>query len=160
VSEGAGRDGQRVRFRAVADAATGAVAGKGAGEQSLARKLCRRLDEGWLLIADRDFFNWAGRCTAAGSGAALLWRVRADLTLPALDLLPDGSCRSALMNPKVRGKARQVLIEAARAGKGPDEDQARYVRVIEHEVPDREGDGKGEVIASSSRSVPTRRSCR
>ncbi len=28
-----------------------------------------------------------------------------------------------------------------------DEDQARYVRVIEYEVPDRDGDGKGEVIA-------------
>ena len=44
---------------AVADAAMGGVAGKGAGEQSLARKLYRRLDEDWLLIADRNFFNWA-----------------------------------------------------------------------------------------------------
>src|SRR5216684_1342431 len=43
----------------VADAAMGAVAGKGAGEQSLARKLYRRLEEDWLLIADRNFFNWA-----------------------------------------------------------------------------------------------------
>src|SRR5229473_1724791 len=39
----------------VADAAMGAVAGKGAGEQSLARKLYRRLEEDWLLIADRNF---------------------------------------------------------------------------------------------------------
>ena len=42
----------------VADAAMGGVAGKGTGEQSLARKLYRRLDEDWLLIADRNFFNW------------------------------------------------------------------------------------------------------
>ena len=55
---------------AVVDAAMGGVAGKGAGEQSLARKLYRRLDEDWLLIADRNFFNWADWCTAAGSGAA------------------------------------------------------------------------------------------
>ena len=132
---------------AVADAAMGAVAGKGAGEQALARKLYRRLDEDWLLIADRNFFNWADWCTAADSGAQLLWRVKADLTLPVLELLPDGSYSSVLVNPKIRGKARQALIEAARAGQDLDEDQARYVRVIEYEVPDRDGDGKGEVIA-------------
>jgi hypothetical protein len=62
-------------------------------------------------------------------------------------VLPDGSCSSVLVNPKVRGKARQALIEAARAGQDLDEDQARYVRVIEYEVPGRDGDGKGELIA-------------
>ena len=125
----------------------GAVARKGAGEQSLARKLYRRLEEDWLLIADRNFFNWADWCTAADSGAALLWRVKADLTLPVLALLPDGSYSSVLVNPKVRGKARQALIESARAGEDLDQGQARYVRVVEYEVPDRDGDGKGEVIA-------------
>src|SRR6266516_2457842 len=119
---------------AVADAAMGGVAGKGAGEQSLARKLYRRLEEGWLLIADRNFYNWADWCTATDSGAQLLWRVKADLTLPVLDLLPDGSYSSVLVNPKARGKARQQLIDAARAGKDLGEDQARYVRVIEYEV--------------------------
>ena len=131
----------------VAEVAMGAVAGKGAGEQSLARTLYPRLDDGWLLIADRNFFNWADWCTAADTGAALLWRVKADLTLPVLDLLPDGSYSSVLVNPKVRGKARQALIKAARAGQDLDEDQARYVRIIEYEVPDRDGDGKGELIA-------------
>jgi len=132
---------------AVAGAAIGGVAGKGAGEQSLARQLYPRLEEGWLLIADRNFYNWADWCAAADSGAALLWRVKADLGLPVLDLLPDGSYRSALISPKASGKARQQLIEAARAGEDLDEDQARYVRVIEYEVPDRDGDGKGEIIA-------------
>jgi hypothetical protein len=132
---------------AVVDAAMGGVAGKGAGEQSLARKLYRRLEEDWLLIADRNFFNWADWCTAADSGAALLWRVKADLTLPVLEILPDGSYRSVLVNPKIRGKARQALIEAARAGQDLDEDQARHVRVVEYQVPDRAGDGNGEVIA-------------
>jgi hypothetical protein len=132
---------------AVADAAMGAVAGKGAGEQALARTLYRRLEEDWLLIADRNFFNWADWCAAADSGAQLLWRVKADLTLPVLDLLPDGSYSSVLVNPKIGGKARQRLIEAARAGEDLETDQARRVRVIEYEVPDRKGDGKGEVIA-------------
>ena len=132
---------------AVADAEMGGVAGKGTGEQALARKLYRRLDEDWLLIADRNFYNWADWCAAADSGAALLWRVKADLTLPVLELLPDGSYSSVLVNPKIRGKARQALIGAARAGEDLEEDQARYVRVIEYTVPDRDGDGKGELIA-------------
>jgi hypothetical protein len=132
---------------AMVDAEIGGVAGKGAGEQSLARKLYRRLEADWLLIADRNFFSWAGWCAAADSGAALLWRVRADLTLPVLELLPDGSYRSVLVNPKTSGKARRVLIEAARAGEDLGEDEARHVRVIEYEIPDRDGDGRGELIA-------------
>jgi hypothetical protein len=89
---------------AVVEAAIGGVAGKGAGEQSLARKLYRRLDEDWLLIADRNFFNWADWCTAADPGAQLLWRVKADRSLPVLRLLPDGSYSSVLVNPKMAAK--------------------------------------------------------
>ena len=128
-------------------AAIGPVASKGSGEQSLARRLYRRLEEDWLLIADRNFYGWQDWCAAADTGAALLWRVKADLRLPVLHLLPDGSYRSALVNPKITGKARQKLLEAARAGEDLDEEKARYVRVIEYEVPDRDGDGKGELIA-------------
>jgi hypothetical protein len=126
-------------------AAIGPATSKGSGEQSLARGLYPRLEEGWLLIADRNFYNWAGWCTAADTGAALLWRVKADLTLPVLEILPDGSYRSVLVSPKVRGPARAKLTEAARAGQDLDPGQARHVRVIEYEVPDR--DGQDELIA-------------
>ncbi len=64
---------------AVADARIGGMAGKGAGEQSLARPMLRQLAEDWLLIADRNFYNWDDWCTAADTGAALLWRVKSDL---------------------------------------------------------------------------------
>jgi hypothetical protein len=122
-------------------AAVGPVAGKGAGEQSLARQLWPRLEEDWLLIADRNFYNWADWCAAAGTGAALLWRVRSDVRLPALELLPDGSFRSVLIHPKLaKDKARAPLIEAALRGEDLDQEQARYVRVIEYEVPGRDGD--------------------
>ena len=106
-----------------------------------------RLEEDWLLIADRNFYNWADWCAAADTGAALLWRVKADLRLPVLELLPDGSYRSVLVSPKIKGKARQQLLQAARRGEDLDPDKARRVRVIEYEVPDRDGDGKGELIA-------------
>jgi hypothetical protein len=133
---------------AMVDAAIGPVAGKGAGEQPLARPMLARLAEDWLLIADRNFYNWEDWCTAADTGAALLWRAKADLRLPVLELLPDGSYRSVLISPKVRGsKARGQLIEAARRGEDLDPGTARAVRVIEYEIPDRDGDGTGELIA-------------
>jgi hypothetical protein len=131
---------------AVVDAEMGGITGKGSGEQTLARRLYRRLAEDWLLIADRNFYNWADWHTAADAGAQLLWRVKADLRLPVLEFLPDGSYTSVLINPKIRGKARQALIEAARAGRDLDPGQARLVRVVEYTVPDRDGDGKDELI--------------
>jgi Transposase DDE domain len=72
--------------------------------------------------------------------------VKADLRLPVLELLPDGSYCSVLVRPKASGRARAALLAAARAGQDLDQDQARCVRVIEYQVPDRDGDGKGEVI--------------
>ncbi len=74
-------------------AAIGPCTSKGSGEQSLARTLYPLLDEDWLLIADRNFYNWQDWCTAADTGAALLWRVKPDLILDPLEFLPDGSYR-------------------------------------------------------------------
>ena len=128
------------------DAEIGGVAGAGSGEQTLARRLYGRLGDDWLLIADRNFYNWADWKAAAASGAQLLWRVKADLSLPVIEILPDGSYSSVLINPKIRGAARQRLVEAARAGQDLHPEQAVGVRVIEYTVPDRDGDGTGELI--------------
>ena len=155
-----GKDGVRAAFpkaRAVTIAecashapvlaAIGPCTSKGSGEQSLARELYPRLEEDWLLIADRNFYNWQDWCTAADTGAALLWRVKADLVLAPLAFYRDGSYKSVLVNPKVKGGARQKLTDAARAGENLDPERARYVRVVEYEVPDRDGGGKDEIIA-------------
>jgi Transposase DDE domain len=125
----------------------GPVGGKGASEQALARRMFGRLEEGWLLIADRGFYNWPDWQAAAATGAALLWRVKADLRLPALELLPDGSYTSLVARPTLHDKARDKLIAAARAGGRLDPAQAMRVRVIEYEIGDRDGDGSGELIA-------------
>lgn len=129
----------------VVGAEIGGVAGKGSGEQTLARPLYGRLEPEWLLIADRGFYGWQDWCAAAASGAALLWRVKADLALPVLELLPDGSYRSVLISPRTSDAARQRVLQTARAGAHLDESTARYVRVIEYQVPDR--DESGELIA-------------
>jgi hypothetical protein len=64
-----------------------------------------------------------------------------------LEMLPDGSYRSVLIASRITGRKRDALIAAARRGGALEEDQARYVRVIEYDVPDREGDGKDELLA-------------
>jgi len=128
-------------------AAIGPCVSKGSGEQSLARQLYPQLRPDWLLMADRNFYNWQDWCAAADTGAALLWRVKADLVLEPLEFFMDGSYRSVLVNPKVKGGARQKILEAARAGQDLDPARARYVRVVEYQVRDREGDGKDEIIA-------------
>ena len=129
-------------------AAIGPCAAKGSGEQSLARRLTRQLEEDWLLIADRNFYNWQDWCAAAGTGAALLWRVKSDIRLPVLELLPDGSYRSVLVSPKATGTG------AAGAHRGRPAAARTWTRTrpgtsasIEYEVPDRDGDGKDELIA-------------
>jgi len=124
-----------------------AAGGKGSGEQSLARELLPQLQEDWLLIADRNFYCFKDWCAAADTGAALLWRVKSDIRLPVLELLPDGSCRSVLVNPKITWNKRKAVLEAAARGEGLEPGQARYVRVVEYEVPDREGDGTDALIA-------------
>jgi transposase IS4-like protein len=136
---------------AVAAAVGPAAGGTGSGEQALARRLYPGLDPDWLVLADRNFYGWKDWCTAAGTGAALLWRVRSNVPLPVLEPLGDGSWRSVLVNPRidsrgtVRGARAQLLAAAAR-GEDLPEDQARYVRAIEYQVPDRDGGGKGERI--------------
>jgi transposase IS4-like protein/DDE family transposase len=125
----------------------GPVGGKGSCEQALARRMYPELEEDWLLIADRGFYNWPDWQAAAAAGAALLWRVKNDLRLPVLELLPDGSYLSVVARPTLHDKARSKLIAAARAGEHLDPAQATRVRVIEYEIPDRDGDGSGELIA-------------
>jgi hypothetical protein len=92
-------------------AAIGAVVAEGSGEQSLARDLYPRLEEDRLLIADQNCYNWADWRTAAG--AALLWWVGAHLCLPVLELLPDGSYQSVLLDPTAYNTARCMSMPSA-----------------------------------------------
>jgi hypothetical protein len=136
---------------AVAAAVGPAAGGKGSGEQALARRLYPDLEADWLLLADRNFYGWKDWCAAADTGAALLWRVRSNVPLPVLEVLPDGSWLSVLVNPRidsrgtVRGQRAGLLAAAARGEDLPG-DQARYVRAVEYQVSDRDGNGTGERI--------------
>lgn len=131
-------------YFAVAIGGTGT--GKGSGERSLARRLWGELDEEMLLIADRGFYSFPDWREVAATRAQLLWRVKADLRLPVLEQLPDGSYTSVLVNPDIRGKRRDGLVEAARAGDDLDPGEAALIRVVEYTVPDRDPGKGGELI--------------
>jgi len=124
---------------AVVDAALGPVA---TGEQTLAAELITRFISGMLVLADRNFYSYHAWLAARATGAELLWRVSATLRLPVLAALPDGSYRSVLINPKVRGRRREALIAAAAAGDDLDPAQAMVIRVVEYMIENRTGSGE------------------
>jgi hypothetical protein len=61
-------------------------------------------------------------------------------------VLPDGTYTTVLIDPKIRGARRVRIIAAAKNGQDLDPDQAHLARVIEYDVPDREGNGSEELI--------------
>jgi hypothetical protein len=116
------------------------------GESTLAGRLYPRLRPDELLTADRNFYSFHAWAAAVGTGAALLWRAPTQLRLPVVAVLADGTYTSVLINPTIRGTRRERIIAAARAGADLDPDEAHLARVIEYDVPDREGNGTGELI--------------
>jgi hypothetical protein len=117
------------------------------GEKTLAARLYPRLRGDELLTADRNFYSFDAWSSAVATGAALLWRAPTGLRLPVISVLPDGTYTSVLIDPKIRGARRERTLAAARAGEQLDAEQAHLVRVVEYDVPDRDGNGTGELIA-------------
>jgi hypothetical protein len=117
------------------------------GEQTLAQRLYPRLRPDELLTADRNFYSWQAWDTATRTGAALLWRATSTLTLPVIEVLADGTYLTVLINPAVRGTGRRRrILESARAGHDIHPEEAHTIRVVEYDVPDRDGNGTGELI--------------
>lgn len=123
------------------------------GEKTLAGRLYPRLRPDELLTADRNFYSFDAWSSAVRTGAALLWRAPTQLRLPVVAVLADDTYSSVVINPAIRGARRDRIIEAARAGMGLDPDEAHLVRVIEYDVPDRAGNGTGELIVLLSTIV-------
>lgn len=127
------------------------------GEKTLAQRLYPRLRGDELLTADRGFYSWTAWDTAAATGAALLWRAPTQLRLPVVKVLQDGTYLTVVMDSTIRGARRERIVSAARGGYDlaahPDAigkqglPAARLARVIEYDVPDRAGNGTGELIA-------------
>jgi hypothetical protein len=129
------------------------------GEKTLAQRLYPRLRGDELLTADRNFYSWQAWDTASATGAALVWRASSLLDLPVVSVCSDGTYVTVLIKPEIRGPRRERLRAAARAGLDltdinvvPDAFDQRgqpvvhLARVVEYDIPDREGNGTNELI--------------
>jgi len=115
-------------------------------ERGLVDQLLPRVEPDMLVTADRNFYSFALWGTFRRTGADLLWRVTARVELPVVRWLADGSYLSLLCHPKLRDSRRAAVVTNARNGADIDPDDASLVRVVEYDVPDRDGNGSGEII--------------
>ena len=116
------------------------------GERRLTRPLLDDLEPDMLVLADRGFYSYDLWEEALQTGAALVFRVPANMKLPALEIYPDGSYRSVLLHHKIQSPTRK---KARRRGDGPHGDpsvlEAAGVpcRVVEYSI---DRDNPDEVI--------------
>jgi hypothetical protein len=128
-SRGEGRSAfPQVRLVGLGECGTHAVFAAALGpfassEKTLAIEVLPGLQRDMLLLADRGFLGYELWQAAAAAGAQLLWRASATFTLPAVELLPDGSYLSRLVPGKGTGPRK--------AGAEPV-----TVRVIEYVIDD------------------------
>lgn len=127
---------------AVVDAAMGR---RYTSETELAEQLLPGVESDMLVTADRNFYGYSLWRKACETGAELLWRVNANLALPVISTLPDGSYVSLVFRQGLKAR-RRGIIETVKAGGVPHPTQADIVRVIEYQIPDREGNDQNEII--------------
>jgi hypothetical protein len=125
------------------------------GEQTLSMPLYSRLRRGELLTADRNFYSFTAWDRATATGADCLWRLRSGISLPVVEVLADGTYLSMLTTKNIGVTRRRKILAAARCGALDDCPEAfgergrpvaHIIRVIEYDIPDREGNGTGELI--------------
>lgn len=121
------------------------VGGWAVGEKTLANRLYQRLRRDELLTADRNFYSFTAWGLAESTGAALLWRAPTQLRLPVIDVLDDGTYVAVIVDPKHTGARRDRVLATARSGENIGDD-GHFVRVVEYTVPDRDGNGSGELV--------------
>lgn len=78
---------------AVFDAEIGSYA---TSETKLAPACFRSLSAGMLALSDRGLWSYELWTAAAATGADLLWRTKANIILPVIEALPDGSYLSQI----------------------------------------------------------------
>lgn len=116
------------------------IASVGTGEQPLAERLIDQLEPDMLLLADRGFYSYNLLQQAIRTRAQLLWRVNANVILPVVDVLADGSYLSVVIDTKSRLRMRYLNDEQIR---DLIEQVGTTVRVIEYEVDNGSASNRG-----------------
>jgi hypothetical protein len=101
-------------------------------ETAMAAKLLpAKLSTDMLVLADRGFYGFKLWGAACGTGAKLLWRVKANLGLPAQQVLDDGSYLSTVFDSEDRarlhGRTVRVIDYALEDAAIPASDSYRLV---------------------------------
>jgi len=110
-------------------------------ERTQIPQLLHAFEPGMLVVADAGVYSYELWKAACQTGAALVWRVRTDLALPVLAVLPDGSYLSEVGDPAQKRHNREYENKRRRSGVAVDYLQ---VRVVDYEIPNR--DGRDEFI--------------
>ena len=137
-----------VRMAALTECGTHAIVaaaiGKdGEGEETLTRRVLSSgaVGPGMLVMADAGLYSHENFRMVLGAEADALFRVGANVGLPLLEWLPDGSYLSYIAEPAEKARNSYRL----RHGLAKITDlPGIYVRVVDYEITDR-GDGK-EII--------------
>lgn len=127
-------EGAFPQVRVVALAETGSRALQGVqvgplseGEQTMARRLWPLLTGDDLVVADRLFLSHQDLAAVIAAGAHAIFRVKAGVDLPVLEVLPDGSYLSRIADPEQAKRLRRRKAD-------PADIPGIGVRIIEYSV--------------------------
>jgi hypothetical protein len=115
----------------------------GEGEETLARRILegRAVEPGMVVTADADLYSYQLLCMIIESGADAVLRVGANVGLPVLEWLPDGSYVSHIADlDEKRKKYRRIYGGRLAVSDLP----GIRVRAVDYEITDR-GD-RDEII--------------
>ena len=110
------------------------------GEQSLVPQLLPEVEPNMLILTDRGFYSYKFYQAITEIGAAVVFRVTAKLVLPVLEVYPDGSYRSVLLDSATSSSVRK---RAKRAGENAHTvltAAGAACRVVEYMIPNRGGE--------------------
>jgi hypothetical protein len=107
------------------------------GERTLATRLAPQLQPDMLVVFDQGCYGHKLWHAALDQGAAVLFRVNTTLVLPALETYPDGSYRSALLDPTRQNPIRKRARRADDGGHAILAAEGTPCRVVEYMVDNR-----------------------
>jgi hypothetical protein len=115
------------------------------GVRELASELRDRVTSDMLLIADRGFYSYDLWRSFLATGAALLWRAWATITLEPIETLADGSYLAEVSNKSSRSSATRIPLASVHGNLR----LATHipVRVIEYQIEGHtDSEGKSETF--------------
>lgn len=110
------------------------------GEQTLVRQLLPEVEPDMLILMDRGFYSYKLYQAIIEIGAAVLFRASAKLVLPVLEVYPDGSYHSVLLDSTTSSSVRKRAKRAGNNAHTVLTAAGAACRVVEYMIPNRGGE--------------------